>query len=136
MKATALIVVAVVVLAFAGVAGAASKVPGHFSVGDLVGFDDKSKYITGSDVWCRWSGSHVKVHVTLHNSSVETITATVKPKYTIARGSSHGDSFLAGKDFKIPGGKQVSALIDAGAPKDTPTGARIGECSPYLYLID
>ena len=76
------------------------------------------------------------VHVTLRNSSVETITATVKPRYYIARGSEHGSSFLAGKDFKIRGGRSVSALMDAGKPKNTPTGARIARCAPYLYLVD
>jgi hypothetical protein len=30
----------------------------------------------------------------------------------------------------------VSALIDAGKPEDTPRGARIGKCAPYLYLVD
>ena len=112
------------------------RVAGSFSAGTLAGFDDKTKYIDGSNVWCEWRGSHVMVHVTLHNSSVETITATVKPRYYIARGSEHGSSFLSGKDFRIAGGKTVSALIDAGKPKDTPQGARIGQCSPYLYLVD
>jgi hypothetical protein len=76
------------------------------------------------------------VHVTLHNSSVEKIKATVKPRYYIARGSEHGSSFLAGKDFKLATGRTVSALMDAGKPEDTPTGARIGRCAPYLYLVD
>jgi len=112
------------------------RVGGSFSVGTLASFDDKAKYIRGSNVWCAWRGSHVMVHVTLRNSSIETITATVKPRYYIARGSEHGSSFLAGKDFKLAGGKTRSALIDAGSPKNTPTGARIARCAPYLYLVD
>jgi hypothetical protein len=112
------------------------RVAGSFSIGTLVSFDDKAQYIQGSKVWCAWHGTHVIVHVTLHNTSVETITATVKPRYYIARGSEHGSSFTSGVDFKIDGGKTVSALIDAGAPKNTPTGARIGTCAPYLYLVD
>jgi hypothetical protein len=112
------------------------RVRGSFSVGTLASFDDKSDYIHGSHVWCEWRASHVQVHVTLRNTSIETITATVKPRYYIARGSEHGSSFLAGKDFKIAGGRTISALIDAGSPENTPKGARIGRCAPYLYLVD
>ena len=112
------------------------RVRGSFSIGTLASFDDKAKYIHGSNVWCAWRGSHVLVHVTLRNSSVETIKATVKPRYYIARGSEHGSSFLAGKDYKIVGGRTVSALMDAGRPEGTPTAARIGRCAPYLYLVD
>jgi hypothetical protein len=114
----------------------AKRVRGKFIIGTLASFDDKSKYISGKDVWCAWRGSHVIVHVRLHNSSVEKITATVKPRYYIARGSEHGASFLAGQDFKLAGGKTVAALMDAGKPENTPTGARIGNCAPYLYLVD
>ena len=135
--------VAAVVTAIVGFASASAsaaqsggRVGGSFSVGMLAKFDDKAKYIKGSNVWCTWRGSHVIVHVNLRNTSVETITATVKPRYYIARGSEHGSSFLAGKDFKLGGGRRVSALIDAGQPENTPTGARIGRCSPYLYLVD
>jgi hypothetical protein len=32
--------------------------------------------------------------------------------------------------------ESVSALMDAGAPKGTPRGARIGRCAPYLYILD
>jgi hypothetical protein len=117
-------------------AQSAKRVAGSFSKGFLAKYDDKGKYISGSNVWCAWRGSHVMVHVSLRNRSVETITATVKPKYVIANGGSHGDGFLAGKDFKLAGGKSVSALIDAGKPKNTPTGARIGRCVPYLYMVD
>jgi hypothetical protein len=135
----ALVAAAVTVISVSAVSASAhatGRVAGSFSTGTLAGFDDKAKYIDGSDVWCVWRGNHVMVHVTLHNSSVETLTATVKPRYYIARGSEHGSSFLAGEDFKLVGGKTVSALIDAGKPKDTPQGARIGQCSPYLYLVD
>ena len=75
-------------------------------------------------------------HLTLHNWSVETITATVKPRYFIARGSEHGSSFTAGEDFKLRGGGVRSVLMDAGHPKGTPSGSRISRCAPYLYLVD
>jgi hypothetical protein len=135
----------VVAVALTAIVGASSvsawaqstgRVGGSFGTGALASFDDKAQYIRGTNVWCAWRGSHVIVHVTLHNSSVETITATVKPRYYIARGSEHGSSFLAGQDFKLAGGKTVSTLMDAGHPKNTPTGARIGRCAPYLYLVD
>jgi hypothetical protein len=134
--ATALATVLGVFAASAWAMPGHTRVRGSFGVGVLAGFDDKAKYIHGSDVWCEWRGSHVFAHVTLHNSSVETITATVKPRYFIDRGSEHGSSFLAGKDFKIVGGKTVSVLMDAGRPENTPTGARIGRCAPYLYLVE
>jgi hypothetical protein len=67
---------------------------------------------------------------------VETITATVKPRYYIARGSEHGSSFTAGDDIELVGGRTKSVFLDAGSPENTPNGARIGRCAPYLYLID
>ena len=136
------VVVAAALAAIVGVSAVSAwahseaRVGGSFSTGTLASFDDKAKYIDGSHVWCAWRGSHVTVHVTLHNSSVETITATVKPRYYIDRGSEHGSSFTAGQDFKLVGGKTVSALLDAGKPENTPTGAKIGRCAPYLYLVD
>jgi hypothetical protein len=135
-------VVAVALTAIVGVsavsasAQSAGRVGGSFTTGSLASLDDKAHYISGSNVWCTWRGAHVIVHVSLHNHSVETITATVKPRHYIARGSEHGSSFTAGQDFTIGGGKSVSALIDAGSPKNTPTGASIGRCAPYLYLVD
>jgi hypothetical protein len=135
--AAAVLVLAIVAVSSASAsAQSTNRVPGSFGVGSLASFDDKAKYISGKNVWCAWRGSHVMVHVTLHNSSVEKIKATVKPRYYIARGSEHGSSFLAGKDFKLATGRTVSALMDAGKPEDTPTGARIGRCAPYLYLVD
>jgi hypothetical protein len=110
-------------------------VRGSFSIGLLASGDELSQYITGSDVWCAWRGTHVVVHVTLKNSSVETISATVKPRYTIARGSEHGTSFLGAKDYTLKGGQSRPLTIDAGRPAGTPSGARIATCSPYLYLV-
>ena len=134
--AIALIAIVGASCASALAAQSANRVTGSFSKGILAKYDDKGKFISGSNAWCEWRGSHVMVHVSLRNRSVETITATVKPKYVIANGSAHGDGFLAGEDFKLAGGKSVSALIDAGKPKGTPTGARIGSCVPYLYMVD
>ena len=78
-----------VLAASASASASAGRVGGSFSTGSLAGLDDKAEYISGSQVWCQWRGNHVTVHVKLHNSSVETITATVKPRYYIARGSEH-----------------------------------------------
>jgi hypothetical protein len=111
-------------------------VRGAFSIGDLASFDDLSQYIRGTNVWCAWKSSHVMVHVTLRNTSVERIKATVKPRYYIARGGEHGSGFLGAKDFTLASGQSRSVLIDAGKPEGTPTGARIGRCAPYLYLVD
>ena len=117
-----MLVLAIVAVSSASAsAQSANRVLGSFSVGSLASFDDKAKYTIGKNVWCTWRGSHVMVHVTLHNRSVERITATVKPRYHIARGSEHGSSFLSGKDFKLAGGRTISALLDAGRPEDTPT---------------
>lgn len=135
-------VIAVAAIAIVGVCSASAwaqssaRVGGSFGLGTLAGFDDKAKYISGSNVWCSWRGKHVIVHVTLRNSSVEKITATVKPRYYIARGSEHGSGFTAGEDIDLVGGKTKSVLLDAGSPQNTPTGARIGRCAPYLYLVD
>jgi hypothetical protein len=125
---------------FAGVAarGASASPPvrGSFTVGSLASFDELAKFIKGSDVSCSWSGKHVVVRLVLTNRSVESIKATIKPRYYIARGSEHGSGFTSSRDFTLRGGQRRTVSIDAGSPEGTPTGARIGRCAPYLYLVD
>jgi hypothetical protein len=128
--------VAIALVAVVCVSSALAATGGSFSKGIFAKYDDKAGYISGRNVWCAWSGNHVVVHVTLQNSSIETITATVKPRYYIARGGEHGSGFLSGVDFKLRGGATMSKTMDAGAPKGTPTGAAIARCAPYLYLVD
>jgi hypothetical protein len=120
----------------ASAAQAAAPVRGSFSIGDLASFDDLSKFIRGSNVSCVWQGDRVVVRLTLRNTSIESIKATVKPRYYIARGSEHGSGFTSGKEFRLRGGHSLRVSIDAGSPEGTPRGAKIGRCAPYLYLVD
>ena len=134
-----LVAVAGVALALSVVSVAIAAPPGAvrgaFSLGTLAKWDERAPYIKGTQVWCAWRGSNVIVNVRVHNSSVETLKVWVKPRYWIARGSEHGSGFTAGDEYTIRGGGSRIILLDAGKPKGTPRGAKIGRCAPYAFTI-
>src|SRR4051794_26242798 len=45
--------------------------------------DDLSDYVSTSNVWCAWQDDKVVVHVRMTNDSVEHVTVTWHPSYTI-----------------------------------------------------
>jgi hypothetical protein len=127
--------VALGVTATASVAKPRGAVAGKFTIGILAQTDQLSKYLKASNVFCFWKKDHVMVHVNLKNRAVEHITATVKPRYFIARGGEHGSGFTSAKDFGFDAGEFRALFIDAGKPDGVPPGSTIGRCAPYLYLI-
>jgi hypothetical protein len=110
-------------------------VPGKFTLGILTEGEQLARYMRASNVFCFWKKDHVIVHVNLKNGAVEHVTATVKPRYYIARGGEHGSGFTSSKDYGFDGGEFRTIFIDAGKPEGVPPGSKIARCAPYLYLI-
>ena len=102
----------------------------------LAKYDDLAKYMSASNVWCAWRGDHVIVHINLRNRSAEHVTATVKPRYFIARGGEHGSGLTSADDYGFDSGEFRSLWIDAGEPKGVRAGSPIARCAPYLFLIE
>ena len=94
--------------------------------------------MTYREVWCAWRSKdkHVIVHVSMRNTSVEHVTATIVRRYYIAGGGVYGDSiFTAAQDKGFDAGEFRSLYLDAGAPKGTKPFARISKCAPQLYRV-
>jgi hypothetical protein len=88
-----------------------------------IGHPDRS--ITGENVWCRWDGDHVQVHITFRNSSGDNLVATVRPNYWIAGHGRHGSSDGSRREVAVSAGAYRDWLTDAGRPKGVPAGTPI-----------
>lgn len=131
-------IVALVMALFIGVTIAQAKprnaVPGRFTIGFLFQDDPLARRLKSSAVWCGWSGDQVIVHVNLKNNSVEHVTATIQPSYTIRGGSKHGAGFSSLEDFGFDAGEFRSLWIKQ-EPKGTKPGSPISKCTPSLFSI-
>jgi hypothetical protein len=128
------------VLALVAAVGALANPPrgavrGRFTIGILAQGDALTKYMRWSNVWCVWRGDHVIVHVSAKNTAAEHVTASIKPRYYIARGGVHGDGFSSIEDKGFDPGEFRSLWLDAGKPKGVPAKTPISRCAPYLFLI-
>jgi hypothetical protein len=138
MKAGAILTVLAISLGLA--VGALARPPrgavrGQFTIGILAQGDSLTKYMRWSNVWCVWQGDHVIVHVSAKNTSAEHVTASIKPRYYIARGGVHGDGVLSIEDKGFDAGEFRSLWLDAGKPKGVPAKTPISRCAPYLFSI-
>ncbi|MGH3064953.1 MAG: hypothetical protein ACRDOF_01505 [Gaiellaceae bacterium] len=88
------------------------------------------------DVWCRWRGDHVLVHVRVENPLVVPIRTNITPAYEIEDGGRHGTSF--GSDRSVPAQRSsyTEVEIDAGSPEGVPPGTRISSCEPQVQNFD
>jgi hypothetical protein len=91
--------------------------------------------IRGSNVWCKWSGDHVAVHIKLSNTGNSDVTATIKTSYWIRNHGRHGSSLHALKTIRLDANSTIDWTGDAGRPNDVRTGAPIQKCGPSLYTI-
>jgi hypothetical protein len=121
-------------------------VPGKM-VGD--GNIGASESLVSTHVYCGWKGNHVKVHADLTNglgkasdpvqivSNAEAVT--ISPIYTIALTNGgeqrHGDGLFSTIDVRVPAGKTVSWIGDAGHPEGIKEGAPIGSCVPEVMDV-
>jgi len=129
--------VAVLAIVLAGSAWAAvpkNAIPGKFTIGFLFQDDPLAKRLKASSVWCGWRGGKVIVHINLKNRSVEHVTATIQPSYTIKGGSKHGAGFSSLEDFGFDAGEFRSLWIKQ-EPKGTKVGSPLSKCSPSLFSI-
>jgi hypothetical protein len=87
-----------------------------------------------SDVWCGWSGNHVIMHITLHNTFGAHVTPYVSPAYTLRNAGTHGDSSNVFVHLAAHGRR--SWAIDAGIPKAVAGHPPLSGCSPSVDWVD
>jgi hypothetical protein len=109
------------------------KTTGSFAR-DCFGCGDLADYIDTSDVWCAWKDDKVLVHVTMTNRSVEHVTVTWHPSYTIVGGAEHGAGLTSTEDSGFDAGESRE-LISEQNPDGIADGAEIGECKPSFFLV-
>jgi hypothetical protein len=126
---------ALLVVAVTTAAPPKGAVRGTFTVGILAQDNPLAKYMRWSNAFCVWAKDHVMVHVSAKNTGAEHVTASIKPRYFIARGGEHGSGLTSGKDYGFDGGEFRSLWIDAGKPKGVTPKAKIARCAPYLFSI-
>jgi hypothetical protein len=129
---------AALLMAAVATADAQEKTRGSFGTScswHCWGDGDLVENLRGRDVWCRWDGDHVSIHLTLRNDSDHRVVATIKPSYWIHGHGRHGSSLHSLKNIEIDGNSTISWTGDAGTPDNTPIGAHIQTCKPSLYTI-
>jgi len=87
--------------------------------------------IEADEVWCRWSGANVLVHLRVRNSFGEPVTTELTPRYVTASGQ-HGTFTGSHVVVTLAPNEMTTLEIVAGTPKNTPDGARIASCTPRL----
>jgi hypothetical protein len=130
---------AVIVASMANTASAKThnpRVRGYLHVSTCsflcIGHDDLADHIHGTDVWCAWEGDHVRVHITLSNTSDHDVAATIRPTYRILNGGRHGSSLFSLKSVKLESNSRRDWFGDAGKPNNVRPGASISLCEPTL----
>ena len=89
-----------------------------------------------TNVYCGWDGSHVTVHLTVHNDlptntvQVNNVTVDVSPAYAISGGGSHGDSANSDQTLTVPAGRQITWWLNAGSPQGSRLAARSKPAAP------
>ena len=70
----------------------------------------------------------------MQNTSVEHLTVTWHPSYTIRGGGEHGAGLTSTEDSGFDSG-ETRLLVSTQDPQGVPVGAAIGECKPSFYLV-
>jgi hypothetical protein len=99
------------------------------------GNENLADKLHGSNVWCKWNGDHVAVHIKLRNTGEHTVVASIRTSYWIRDHDRHGSSLRTIKSVEIDGDSTIDWTGDAGKPHDVHAGALIEKCGPSLYAI-
>jgi hypothetical protein len=131
-----IVALACVATAFAGSSKPITgKVQGVFaSASSCFGCGDMTKYVRADRVWCAWQGDNVIIHVRFRNSSVEHITITWHPSYTIRDGGSHGDGISSLQNSGVNGHASRGVYVQQ-KPKGVPSGTPIAQCKPSFFEV-
>jgi len=85
-----------------------------------------------SDVWCRWSGNHVEMHMTIALAGTTPYQVEIYPHYVI-NGRDHGEAIGESEKYETLHRGRNDLLIDAGNPEgvgnDQPP---VASCSPEV----
>lgn len=112
------------------------KVLGHFaSASSCFGCGEMVRYVRADRVWCAWQGDNVIIHVRFRNTSVEHITISWHPSYTIRGGGPHGDGFSSIQESGISAHASRGVYV-MQQPKGVPKGTPIGVCKPSFFNVE
>lgn len=92
--------------------------------------------LSATNVWCRWRGADVLVHLHLVNGANAHVTARIVPRYEIEDGGVHGDSFGSDRAVEVNAAASRIVTLDAGHPEGVPNGTSISKCDPRLLDAD
>jgi hypothetical protein len=113
-------------------------VPGHVRSRTGESFFSSASYsqVMVSRVRCRWTRTHVQLHMVVRNKSRYGVKLTVSPQYTLAGHGSHGGSIDGYSDVRISPRANKVVFVDAGQPINTSGQPTITSCGPDLVGID
>jgi hypothetical protein len=97
-----------------------------------IGHNGLADDIHGSNVWCAWSGNHVRVHVALLNTSGHDLELKIQPTYYVRDHGRHGSSSSSRRSVKVRAHAQRQWFGDAGEPEGVVSGTPISSCEPAL----
>jgi hypothetical protein len=100
-----------------------------------IGHNGLADDIHATNVWCAWSGSHVRVHIRFFNSSGHDLDMTIQPTYHIRNHGRHGSSHSSRRSLHLSGHSWMQWFGDAGKPEDVDAGTPISSCEPSLKDI-
>jgi hypothetical protein len=100
--------------------------------GDPAG--DLESRLATSDVYCGWQNGKVVVHVTVRNTSVEHVTMTWLPTYTVKNGGVHGNNVLFPENSGIDANATRQLLVTQH-PDGVPANSPLSACSPSFFNI-
>ena len=86
-----------------------------------------------ADVWCRWQGPDVIVHVAMHSHFSARLKVAVIPRYVIKDGGTHGNS--SAPTYRAPSRRRqpgCSTSTPAGRGEGVLPGTKIAKCNPKL----
>lgn len=92
---------------------------------------EAGRHILADEVWCRWVGPNVLVHLRLRNTRRDSTLVEVTPRY-VAAGAQHGAFQGSSSLVTLAADEMTTVDLPAGAPQATPVGAPISACAPRL----
>jgi hypothetical protein len=115
---------------------AQGRIIGRFaSASSCFGCGDLTKYIHADDVWCAWQGSNVIVHVRFRNASIEHVTISWHPSYTVRDGGSHGTGLTSIQSSGVNAHASRGVFVKQ-QPQGVPPGSPLASCDPSFSDVE
>ena len=92
---------------------------------------EAGRAIEVDEVWCRWSGANVLVHMRLVNAYDRPTVLEITPRYVTASGQ-HGTFSGSHSVLRLMPGEIATVELVAGTPRGDAVGEPITACTPRL----